>query len=57
MPTAQPRCIITVSEELLARIQDYRFDNRFPSRSAAIIDLIQKGLQVVENQEKEPRHE
>lgn len=56
MPTTKPRYNLTLSKELLERIQDYRFENRFPSQSSAIISLIEKGLMSVE-QEQETQHD
>ena len=36
MPTEKPRYTIIVDDDLLRQIDDFRFENRFPSRSAAI---------------------
>ena len=44
MPTEKPRLTIALDEELLSKIDDFRFENRYPSRSAAVIALIKKGL-------------
>ena len=44
MPTEKPRLTIALDEELLSKIDDFRFENRYPSRSAAVIALIEKGL-------------
>ena len=44
MPTNNPRFCITVSSEMLAEIDDYRFENRISSRSQATVELIQRGL-------------
>ncbi|WHY76096.1 hypothetical protein QNH20_18465 [Neobacillus sp. WH10] len=35
---------ISLDEHLLVKIEDYRFSKRKDNRSAAIADLIQKGL-------------
>lgn len=54
MPTEKPRYTVIVDEELLKRIDDFRFENRYPSRSAATIELIRLGLESLEcKQEKE----
>lgn len=50
MPTEKPRYTITVDEELLKEIDDFRFENRYPSRSAATIDLIKLGFEVIKKQ-------
>lgn len=44
MPTEKPRYCITVDEEMLKKIDDFRFDNRFNSRSQATLELIKLGL-------------
>lgn len=36
--------LLTISKELLEKVEDYQFENRIPSRSEAIRDLIEKGL-------------
>ena len=47
MPTEKPRFTLIMDEKLLELIDDFRFDNRYPSRSAAAIDLIRMGLEQV----------
>lgn len=44
MPTNNPRFCITVSEEMLEEIDNYRFENRFNSRSQATVELIRMGI-------------
>lgn len=44
MPTEKPRYTIVVDETLLKEIDDFRFENRYPSRSAATLDLIRFGI-------------
>ena len=51
MPTEKPRYCITVDEELLKEIEDFRFENRYPSRSAATLELIRLGLQTLKNEQ------
>lgn len=53
MPTEKPRYTVIVDDELLKRIDDFRFENRYPSRSAATLDLIRLGLEELKRQEKE----
>lgn len=53
MATEKPRYTITVDEELLKKIDDFRFENRYQSRTAATIDLIKLGVEAFEkNQSK-----
>ncbi len=44
MPTQKPRVTITVDEEQLNEIEDYRFKNRMKNQTQAILSLIEKGL-------------
>ena len=44
MPTEKPRYTIIVDDDLLRQIDDFRFENRFPSRSAATLYLIRRGI-------------
>lgn len=53
MPTEKPRYTIIVDEEMLRKIDDYRFDNRFPSRSAATLELINIGMDALKRRAKE----
>lgn len=54
MPTEKPRFTVIVDEELLKEIDDFRFENRYPSRFAATIDLIRRGIeQLQKDQEKD----
>lgn len=51
MPTNKPQYCITVDEELLKQIDDFRFENRFNSRSKATVKLICLGLATIKQQE------
>lgn len=51
MATDKPRFSITVDEEMLKQIEDYRFEQRFPNRNQATIELIRLGLEKL-NSEK-----
>ena len=53
MPTEKPRFCITVDNDMLKAIDDYRFDNRYNSRSQATLDLIRLGLEVLREREQE----
>lgn len=52
MPTQKPQFTIVVDEETLEKIEDFRFNERYPNRSQAINYLIKKGLEGIE-QEKD----
>lgn len=51
MPTEKPRYTIVVDHDLLKRIDDFRFQNRYPSRTAATLDLIRLGLDELDKRE------
>ena len=51
MPTKKPRYTVIVDDEMLKRIDDFRFENRYPSRSAATLELIRLGLEQLEKAE------
>lgn len=53
MPTNKPRYTVIVDEELLKEIDDFRFKNRYPSRSAATLELIRIGIEALEKEQKE----
>lgn len=50
MPTEKPRYTVIVDEEMLQAIDDFRFENRYPSRSAATLELIRLGLKQLEQE-------
>ena len=56
MPTEKPRYTIIVDHDLLKQIDDFRFENRFPSRSAATQELIRRGLDQLEKEKEEQKH-
>lgn len=55
MPTQKPRYTVIVDEEMLKKIDDYRFENRFPSRSAATIELIKLGMEQLEKEQAQSK--
>ncbi len=50
MPTEKPRFTVIVDDELLKEIDDFRFENRYPSRSAATLELIRLGLNALQKE-------
>lgn len=55
MPTDKPRYCITVDDETLKEIDDFRFGNRFNSRSQATLELIRLGLAAFKERDKEQK--
>ena len=52
MATEKPRILLTVDDEMLKRIDDYRYENRIPARSEAIRRLIDESLRKYEKKAK-----
>jgi metal-responsive CopG/Arc/MetJ family transcriptional regulator len=48
MPTEKPKVIFVADDDLLERLDDFRFDNRINSRSEAIRRLINEALKKYE---------
>lgn len=62
MATEKPRFCITVDDDLMKEIDDFRFHNRYSSRSKATIELIRLGLAALKEQnadlpKEEPGHQ
>ena len=53
MPTDKPRYSITVDEELLKKIDDFRFENRYPNRTQATVELIRLGVEAYARKERQ----
>lgn len=49
---ARPTITLTIDEELLKELEDYRFDNRLPNRSQAIAELLRKGMEIEKKEEE-----
>jgi len=44
MATDKPRYTVSVDNDLFQRIEDFRFEHRFQTRSEATVELIRLGL-------------
>lgn len=53
MATTKPRYTVSVDEELFQRIENFRYEHRFPTRAAATVELIRLGLESLEKEKKE----
>ena len=53
MPTTKSRYTVSVDAEMFQKIEDFRFKNRYSTRSAATVELIRLGLEQLEKSEKE----
>ena len=52
MPTEKPKIIFVANNELIERLEDFRFDNRINTRSEAIRRLLNEALKKYEKKEK-----
>ena len=52
MPSKKPKVLLIVDEDLLRRIDDFRFGNRINTRSEAIRHLIKDSLSRYEKKAK-----
>ena len=55
MPTEKPRYTVIVDEALLKEIDDFRFENRYPSRSAATLALIRLGMDALKKEQEQKK--
>lgn len=50
MSTDKPRYTVSVTNEMFEEIEDFRFKNRFQTRSEATSELIRLGLEALKKQ-------
>ena len=55
MATQKPRYMISVSNEMFEQIEDFRFKNRYQTRSEATSELLRLGLGVLRKQMEEAK--
>ena len=55
MPTEKPRYTVIVDEALLKEIDDFRFENHYPSRSAATLALIRLGMDALKKEQEQKK--
>jgi hypothetical protein len=53
MPTDKPRFTITMDDDLLQRIDEFKFSNRYKNQTQAVIALIEKGIDTLALQDEE----
>ena len=53
MATEKPRYTVSVDKELFQKIEDFRFERRFQTRSEATVELIRLGLKSLKQEENE----
>ena len=52
MVTKKPQVLLTLNEKLLSRIEDFRYNNRVPTRSEAMRQLLKAGLDKLEKKKE-----
>lgn len=57
MPTENPRITFTVSEELKEQINEFQFSNRIKNQSQAILALIDKGMNKINESGHDDTHD
>ena len=53
MPTDKPRISFALTEDLLRQVDEFRYSNRVKNQSQAIIQLMEKGLEVIASKPSE----
>ena len=53
MATKKPRYMISVTNEMFEQIEDFRFNNRFQTRSEATTELLRIGIEVLRKQQED----
>ena len=52
MPTENPKVIFVANKKLIERLDDFRYNNRIPTRSEAIRRLLEEALKKYETKPK-----
>ena len=50
MPTNKPMTTVVFDEDTFQRIEDFRFNNRFPNRSQAVLFLVKAGMDALKDE-------
>jgi metal-responsive CopG/Arc/MetJ family transcriptional regulator len=52
MATKKPQILLTLDDDLLERIEDFRYESRIPTRSEAVRRLIKDALEKYEKKKR-----
>lgn len=55
MATNKPRYTVSVDDEMFNAIENFRFENRFQTRSEATVELIRLGLEQLKKEQAEAK--
>lgn len=50
MPTKKPMTTVVFDDDTFERIEDFRFNNRFPNRSQAVLFLVKAGMDALKDE-------
>lgn len=53
MATNKPRYTVSVDNEMFNAIENFRFENRFQTRSEATVELIRLGLEQLKREQEQ----
>lgn len=56
MPTNKPRFTVTMSDEMLQQIDDFKFANRYKTQNQAVIALVRRGIEELERQDADKKN-
>ena len=55
MATNKPRYTVSVDDNMFDEIENFRFENRFQTRSEATVELIRLGLEQLKKEREEAK--
>ena len=55
MATSKPRYTVSVNEDMFNEIENFRFENRFQTRSEATVELIRLGLEQLKKEREQAK--
>ena len=53
MATDKPRYTVSVDNEMFQEIENFRFENRYQTRSEATVELIRRGLESLKKERQQ----
>ena len=53
MATDKPRYTVSVDSEMFQEIENFRFENRYQTRSEATVELIRRGLESIKREKQQ----
>lgn len=57
MATDKPRYTVSVDNEMFQEIENFRFENRYQTRSEATVELIRRGLESLKKEQQQAQKE